>query len=294
MAYVLFTDSCCDLPLHYYEENEIKVVPLSCLIGNDTFEDRMVTDEQFHTFYQRVRGGEMPSTTQVNADQFINMFEPALAQGNDVLYVGFSSALSGTFNSARLAREELSEKYPDRKIISLDSACASMGQGLLLYQANLLKKQGKSIDEVAEWIEQNKLNLHHWFTVDDLHHLHRGGRVSGAAAVVGTLIGIKPVLHVDNQGRLIPQEKVRGRKRALKALVDHMEQSGTDIGKSPIFISHGDCLEDAQAVAEMIKQRFGATAEMINYIGPVIGSHSGPGTVALFFMGQNREAHIKK
>lgn len=294
MSYVLFTDSCCDMPQQYYAEHDIRVIPLSCLIGGDSFLDQMTTDEEFHAFYQRIRSGEMPSTTQVNAEQFITAFEPVLAAGQDMLYIGFSSALSGTFNSARLACKELSEKYPERKILSLDSACASMGEGLLVHQAAQLKKQGKSIDEVAAWVEDNKLNLQHWFTVDDLHHLHRGGRVSGAAAIMGSLIGIKPVLHVDDHGRLIPQEKARGRKRALKALADHMEQSGADIGRTPIFISHGDCVDDARAVADMIRERFGATVDNIHYIGPVIGAHAGPGTVALFFMGKHRQAHLRK
>lgn len=294
MSFTLFTDSCCDMPQSYYAQNDIHVVPLSYLIGNDTFPDTMATDAQYHAFYERVRSGEMPSTTQVNADQFQRAFEPELKAGRDVLYVGFSSALSGTFNSARIAREQLTQDYPDRKIYTVDSTCASMGQGLLVHQVMQQRDAGWELEKVVAWIEENKLNVNHWFTVDDLHHLRRGGRVSGAAAVVGTLIGIKPVLHVDNQGRLIPQEKVRGRRRALKALVDHMEEMGTDIGKSPVFISHGDCREDVQVVVDLIKERFGIGVEAIHYVGPVIGSHSGPGTVALFFMGKNRESHLKK
>lgn len=294
MPYTLFTDSCCDMPQNYYAENGIHVLLLDYLISGHTFTDNMSSPEEFHRFYQQVRAGEMPTTVQINTSQFIAAFEPVLRQGEDVLYIGFSSALSGTYNSARLACEDLRERYPERKITVIDSVSASMGQGLLVHQVAQLKKQGESFDAVAQWVEDNKCNLHHWFTVDDLHHLHRGGRVSATSAVAGTMLDIKPVLHVDNKGRLIPQTKTRGRKKALRTLVDYMESLALDIGRTPVFISHGDCLEDALTLAEMIHERFDVAVDMIHFIGPIIGSHSGPGTVALFFMGKNREAHLPK
>ncbi|MEA4847258.1 MAG: DegV family protein [Clostridiaceae bacterium] len=294
MSYTLFSDSCCDLPQSYYTENDIHVITLDCKVSDDIFADCMVSPEEFHRFYQRIRNGEPCTTAQINIAQYLAAFEPDLNQGRDVLYIGFSSALSGTYNSARLACEELCERYPERKIAVIDSVSASLGQGLLVHQAMLLKKQGKSFDEVVQWVEENKRNLHHWFTVDDLHHLHRGGRISGAATVMGTLINVKPVLYMDNMGRLIPREKVHGRRKSLKALLDHMEDLALDIGGTPIFVSHGDCPEDAMMLVSMIRERFGVDVDMINYIGPVIGSHSGPGTVALFFMGKNREAYLQK
>lgn len=290
MSFALFTDSCCDMPTHYCKEHHIHVIPMSYLVNEEAFQDQMGTAQEYHDFYQRIRNGEMPSTTQVNVGEFITAFEPILANGQDILYIGLSSALSGTLNSARLAREQLQAQYPDRTIVSIDSASASMGQGLLVHQAMLLRQKGESIYQVAQWVEQNKLRVQLWFTVDDLNHLYRGGRLSRAAALMGTIAGIKPVLHLDAQGRLVPKDKVRGRKRALKALVDKMQQFATPDEQSPVFISHGDCADDAQAVADLVQAQFGICVDRIHFIGPVIGAHSGPGTVALFFMGEHRQA----
>jgi len=294
MSYTLYSDSCCDLPQSYCAENGIRVLPLTYRIGSETFIDNMNSPEEFHRFYQRLREGEMPTTSLVSTDQFLTAFESALRQGEDVLYIGFSSALSGTYNSARLAYEEMRERYPERKIAAIDSTCASLGQGLLVHQAALLKEQGKSFEEVVRWTEENKRNVHHWFTVDDLHHLSRGGRLSGAAAALGTFIHIKPVLFFNDEGRLVLHEKVLGRTRSFRTLVDHFGEFLPDSGKTMIFLSHGDCPEDAQAVAGMIRERFGVDVDRINYLGPVTGTHSGPGTVALFFMGKSREASPQK
>ena len=212
-----------------------------------------------------------------------------LQQGTDVLYLAFSSGLSGTYNASRLMFEELAEQYPERKVVTVDTLAASMGEGLLVYLAVQQKKQGKSLEEVAKWVEDNRLKLSHWFTVDDLNHLKRGGRVSGAAAFFGTMLNIKPVLHVDDEGHLIPMEKVRGRRQSLDALVDHMAKTGIDNAHQTVFISHGDCQSDVEYVADQIRRRFGTKDIHTNYIGPVIGTHSGPGTVALFFLAQNRD-----
>ena len=215
-------------------------------------------------------------------------FEHVVAAGNDVLYLGFSSGLSGTYNAGAVAAAELSEKYPDRKIFAVDTLCASLGQGLIVYSAAKMSENGAAIEEVRDFVENNKLNLCHWFTVDDLFFLKRGGRVSAATAVMGTMLSIKPVMHVDNAGKLINVEKARGRKAAIEALLRNMRDSHTDIKDQPVFISHGDCLEDAQYLADRIKEEFGVEVAVIDYVGPVIGAHSGPGTLALFFYGKQR------
>ena len=228
------------------------------------------------------------STNAVNVAQYVEALEPLLQAGKDVLVLAFSSGLSTTYNSSRLAVEELSAKYPERKLYTVDTLCASLGQGLLVWYAARERDRGHSIEEVRDWIEEHRLNICHQFTVDDLHFLKRGGRISAATAVVGTMLQIKPVLHVDDEGHLINIGKARGRQAALKALVDKMEQTALDSGSLTVFISHGDCLEDAQTVAEMVKKRFGVEDVYINYVGPVIGAHSGPGTVALFYAGTER------
>ena len=220
--------------------------------------------------------------------QYTEALEPLLQEGRDVLVLAFSSGLSATYSSSVIAVEDLREKYPDRKLYTVDTLCASLGQGLLVYLAAQQRAQGKSIEEVRDWAEANKLKLCHQFTVDDLHFLKRGGRISATTAVVGSMLKIKPVLHVDNEGHLINIGKARGRAASLKALVDKMEQTAIDPGDQTVFISHGDCLEDAQMVAQMVRDRFGVQNVYLNYVGPVIGAHSGPGTLALFYVGIER------
>ena len=235
-----------------------------------------------------LRSGKTSTTTQINIEVFKEEMRPYLEKGLDVLYLGFSSGLSSTFNSARLAAAELTEDFPDRKIIIVDTLAASMGEGLLVYHAAMKKKQGMSLEETAAFVEENKLHLAHWFTVDDLNHLKRGGRVSGAAALIGTMLNIKPVLHVDDEGHLIPVDKVRGRRNSLAELVSHMEKTAISPSEQTVFISHGDAPEDAQYVEKLVRERFGVKTVYINPIGPVIGTHSGPGTVALFFLASKR------
>lgn len=241
-------------------------------------------------FYQRMRQGSMPTTSQANTEETMDIWKPILDDGKDILHLAFSSGLSGSFNSARIAAEELRQEYPDRRIIVIDSLCASLGEGLFVDYAVEMKKAGKDMEEIADWLEKHKLNFCHVFTVDDLNHLYRGGRVSKAAAVLGTMINIKPVLHVDNEGHLIPLGKVRGRKKSLIKLVDMMEER---IGswkdrQTKIFISHGDCREDAEFLKQLVQERFGYQEFLINIIGATIGTHSGPGTLALFFLGDYR------
>ncbi len=229
----------------------------------------------------------MSSTVQINNTEFVDYFEPFLKEGLDILYIAFSSGLSGTYQASAIAKDELKYKYPDRKIFIFDSLCASMGEGLFVYYAAKLRQKGESIENVYEWLETNVLKVNQWFTVNDLFHLKKGGRVSTAAAVFGTVLGIKPVLHVDNAGKLIPVEKVRGRKASLDNLVKKYEELAINPKEQIVFISHGDCEEEAKYVGDAIK-KFGCKEVCIGQIGAVIGSHSGPGTIALFFMGKNR------
>ena len=237
-----------------------------------------------------MRTGSMPTTSQVNPQSARALFEPYLKDGKDILHIAFSSGLSGTFNSCRIAAEELKEEYPKRRILVIDSLSASLGQGLLVYLAQNKKEKGSDIDEVAEWVETHKKNIVHLFTVDDLDHLYRGGRVSRTTAVLGGMLNIKPILHVDDEGKLIPIGKVRGRKKSLLELADLMDRKIGSYAKScnTIFISHGDCREDAEFLAKKIKEKYKITTELINDVGAVIGAHSGPGTMALFFLGDVR------
>ena len=285
--YVIVTDSSADLPASLVQELGVEVLPLSFTVQGKTYhnypDDREMDPK---VFYKMLRDGEMATTSAVNVAEYTNMLEPLLQAGKDVLVLAFSSGLSTTYQSSVIAVNELSEQYPDRKIYTVDTLCASLGQGLLVWHAIQEQKKGKSIEEVRDWVEENKLHLCHWFTVDDLHFLKRGGRISAATAVVGTMLSIKPVLHVDDEGRLISMGKARGRGASLTALVDHMEQTVTDV--DTVFISHGDCLADAEKVAADVKKRFGTRDVVINTIGPVIGAHAGPGTVALFFLGTKR------
>lgn len=285
--YVIVTDSSADLPAGLVRELGVEVIPLSFTIQGKTYrnypDDREMDPR---VFYQMLRSGEMATTSAANAFEFTAVVEPILQAGKDVLILAFSSGLSTTCQSARLSAQELSEKYPERKVYAVDTLCASLGQGLLVWHAVQEKNKGKSIEAVREWVEENKLRLCHWFTVDDLHFLKRGGRISAATAVVGSMLSIKPVLHVDDEGHLINVGKARGRGASLTALVDKMEETAIDV--DTVFISHGDCLADAEKVKDMVEERFGTREIVINHVGPVIGAHSGPGTLALFFLGTQR------
>ena len=230
----------------------------------------------------------MATTSAVNVSDFTETIEPHLKEGRDVLVVAFSSGLSATCHSAQIAAQELSEQYPERKVYVVDSLCASLGQGLLVWYAARMKNEGRGIGAVRDWLEENKLHLCHWFTVDDLHFLKRGGRISSATAVLGTMLSIKPVMHVDDEGHLTKVGTARGRNASRKALVDHMAETAIDPAGQTVVISHGDCEEDANKVAEDVKRRFGVQTVVLNNVGPVIGAHSGPGTVALFFLGRHR------
>lgn len=288
-GYQIITDSNTDFSPALAQELGVVIIPMEFTLSGASYlqypDERDLSNK---SFYERIAAGETTTTNQINAATFIETFERYLQAGIDVLYIGFSSGLSGTFNGSRLVAQDLSQKYPDRRILAVDSLAASMGEGLLVYHAVMQQRAGRTIDEVASWVETNRNRLAHWFTVDDLNFLKRGGRVSGAAALFGTMLGIKPVLHVDDEGHLIPVEKVRGRKNALDALVNHMAKTVEHPEEQVIFISHGNAPKDAEYIAEQVKSRFAVQNIYINYIGPVIGSHSGPGTVALFFLGNSK------
>ena len=285
----LLTDSTADLPASLVEELDLQVYPMAFVLEEKAYRDYPDGRElDIHAFYESLRHGKMSSSSQINQQQMVDWVSPFLENGEDVLYLAFSSGLSGTYQSARLAQEELRERFPDRTFTVVDSLCASMGEGLLAYYAATMRQQGCTLEETAAWLEKDKLRLCHWFTVDDLHHLKRGGRVSPATAVVGTMLNIKPVLHVDDNGHLIPMEKVRGRRQSLEALVRHMKETIENPEEQMIFISHGDCPQDAEYVASRIRETMTVRDIRIHTIGPVIGTHSGPGTVAVFFLGSHR------
>lgn len=287
-GYVITTDNNSDLPEELYQKYQVGCTYLSYSIDGRTHtkEDFLPTAE----FYARMRAGAMPTTAQVNPEAARALMEPYLIEGKDILHIAFSSGLSGSYASCCVAAEDLSEKYPQRKILVVDSLCASLGQGLLVYHAVKLREAGKSMEEVVQWLESHRKNLVHLFTVDDLDYLHRGGRVSKATAIVGGMLNIKPVLHVDDEGKLVAIGKVRGRKKSLQALVDGMRERIGSYASScdTIFISHGDCEEDARYVEKKVKDIYPIQTVVINYVGATIGAHSGPGTVALFFMGDVR------
>jgi DegV family protein with EDD domain len=285
---VLIVDSNCDLPLSYIKKSNIVPLFIKVLFKGIETEDDFGQTLTYKEFYNSVKNGEIPSTSQINSFTFIEEFKRLIKEGKSIIYIGISSALSGCTNSATIAKNEILIDNPLADISIIDSKSASLGCGLLCYYAMEMLNAGNSKDTVVKWVEENKLKLNHWFTVDDLHHLKRGGRVSSTAAIVGTLLDIKPVLHVDNEGRLIPVFKVKGRKKSIKALMEKFEERAVDIENQVISISHGDCLEDAEFLKKLILEKYIVKDVIINEIGPAIGSHSGPGTVALFFFGAAR------
>jgi len=287
--YKIVTDSTTDLSAEMVDNLGLHIIPMHYTIdGRDYINTPDERDLSSHDFYEMLRAGKTSMTAQINGEAFKDEVRPYLNSGMDILYLCFSSGLSSTYNSIHIASLDLKKDFPERKIIIIDTLAASMGEGLIAYHAAMRQKQGMSIGDVASWVEENKLHLAHWFTVDDLNHLKRGGRVSGAAALVGTVLNIKPIMHVDDEGHLIPLEKVRGRRKSLEELVAHMEKTAINPAEQTVFISHGDAPEDAQYVEQLVRERMGVKTIYINSIGPVIGTHSGPGTMALFFLATQR------
>lgn len=284
--YVITTDSTVDLSKEFLNEKEITVLSLSYILDGVTYKDMGgLTGKEF---FDKLRNGSLPTTSQINPEEAKETFEQIVKEGKDILHIAFSSGLSGTYNSCRIAAEDLMEEYPESKVIVIDSLCASMGEGLLLYKAIELKEEGKSLEELADWVEANKLHICHNVTVDDLFHLHRGGRISKATAVLGSMVKIKPIIHMDNEGKLVVIGKERGRKKSITNLVDRMEKQMGEYDNSTCMITHGDCEEDALYLKTLLEERFGVKKAIIHGIGSVIGSHTGPGVLAVFFMGAER------
>ena len=284
--FVIVSDSTVDLPKEYLQAKQVPIISLSYIMDGVTYEEM---DGLSHKeFFEKLRTGSLPTTSQINPEQAREALEPLAKEGKDILYIGFSSGLSGSYNSVRMAAEDLKEEYPDINIITIDSLCACMGEGLLLYKALELKERGMSMKEIVEWVEANKLHICHNVTVDDLNHLHRGGRISRTTAVVGSMIKIKPIIHMSDEGKLVVIGKERGRKKSLISIVDRMEKQMQGYDNEIVMITHGDCIEDAEFVKKQVEERFGIHNVMINGIGSVIGSHTGAGVVAVFFMGDKR------
>ncbi|MGB4588936.1 MAG: DegV family protein [Clostridiaceae bacterium] len=287
--YVIITDSTSDLPIEIINALGIYVVPMPfTLSGVNYLHYPDGRELDINEFYARLRLGDESFTTLINTQSYIEYFEPIINAKNHILYISFSSALSGSYNSSLLAANELMEKYPKSKIICIDSKAASLGEGLLVYSAAMKKEEGFELEELGEWITNNRSQLCHWFTVADLNYLKRGGRVTAMSATVGTALNIKPILHVDDEGYLKLIDKVRGRKRALKSLVDHMIETSINPEEQTIFIGHGGNLYDSELLVELIKDKINVKNVIINNIGPTIGTHSGPDTIALFFFGSKR------
>ena len=285
--YRIMTDSSCDLPEEFVREYELRVLPLRVTLGEETyFNEPGAVDS--HTFYEKLRAGVPAKTSAVNTQAFLDAMKEELDAGRDVLYIGFSSGLSGTYSAGEMAAQSLRPQYPDRKILTVDSLCASLGQGLLVHLCVQKKREGLPIEQVAQFAEDTKLHIGHWFTVTDLHHLHRGGRVSATVAILGTALQIKPVMHMDDAGTLKNVTKARGRKAALKALAQRLADTATDPADQTVFICHGDCLDDAEYTAEQIRALVPVKDIIINYVGPVIGAHTGPGVISIFFVGTHR------
>ena len=289
MAMVILTDSTCDLPLSYIQDNKIEFLGLTVLIDNKEVLDDLGKTLTYEDFYAHLRTGQTTSTSQVNTHSFTEMFLKHIKNGDSIIYIGLSSALSGTHNSANIAKAEVLEQYPMADISIIDTLSVCGGLGLLVHYASQMSKTGKSKEEIVSWIERNKLRVVHLVTVDDLEHLKRGGRLSGASAFVGSLLNIKPLLFVDDSGKLAPYDKARGRKKAIRNLVDMLEKHIQFSKDQTIFINHGDCLEEAKQLENWIREKLPVKNVIISMVGTTVGSHSGPGTLALFFLGDTRK-----
>ena len=287
--YIIITDSTSDLPQNIIDEIDIKVIPMTFEIEGKSYMNYPDNSElDPHEFYEMLRKGENAVTSLINTMTFIEWFEPMIKEGLEILYIAFSSALSGTCNASQVAAEMLMEKYKDSKIICVDSKCASMGEGLLVRYAAIQRDKGMGIDELHQWLLDNRLHICHWVTVDDLNHLKRGGRINPLTATIGTALNMKPIIHVNDEGSLVPVSNVRGRKKSLHVLVDHMAETAINPEEQVVFIGHGDNYEDALQLEKLVREQLKVRDVVIGIIGPVIGSHSGPGTMALFFLGTKR------
>lgn len=286
-TYKIITDSTCDLPSTVIKELDVHVIPMEYILdGVSHFQDLEDEGEKTASFYGSLREGKVSSTSMINTARFMGVFEPYLKAGQDILHVSFSSALSGSYNASRMAAEELKELYPERQILVLDSIAASIGQGLLVYHAVLKKRQGMSLEELYEWLEENKKKICHWFTVEDLMHLKRGGRINALSANIGTALNIKPILSVNMEGELVNLGKVMGRKKSLSELIVKMKSCAETAENQVVIIGHGDSLKDAEFLSTKLKNELHVKEVIMTQIGPIIGSHTGPGMIGLTFVGE--------
>jgi DegV family protein with EDD domain len=287
--YVIFTDAASDLPAKLIDKHNIHVIPMHFEIAEKSYHHYPDGRElAYSRFYEMLRSGSMARTSQINNSDFWEYFEPVLKGGFDIIYIAFSSGLSGTYQASVIAAEELMDRYPGQKVYCVDSRCASAGQGMLVYNAALKKYEGLGIDELHDWVLKNCNHLCHWFTVNDLNYLKRGGRLSASSAIVGTMLSVKPILHVDGEGHLVLSGKIRGRRKSLKELIDRMKEFCIKPEKQTVFIGHGDCLNDAEILSAMVKRELVIKDVIINDIGPIIGSHTGPDFIGLFFFGSEK------
>lgn len=287
--YIIVTDATSDIPNEMANELNVKVVPMSFSLGEKNYNHYPDYRElDIKTFYDKQRAGQTSLTTQINVAVYLDFFEEIIKSDKDVLYISFSSALSSTYQSSVLAAKELNEKYPDFKIITIDSKAATLGETLLVKVAAQKKSEGMNIEDLSKWVDENHLKVCHYFTVDDLNHLKRGGRMTAMTAFIGTALDIKPILHVNDEGKLIPLDKVRGRKKALKVLFNYLAELSENLEEQTVFIGHGDCIEDARYLESLIKEAYKVKEVIIHPIGPIIGSHTGPGAITLFFLGKHR------
>lgn len=288
MDIVIITDSCSDLPLSYIKEHNLPIINYTYNNQGTEFIDDLGQTISHKEFYDLIREGAMPTTSQINSQIFYDGFESYIKEGKAVIFISFSSALTGSVNNAIMARHMILENYPDADLTIVDTRAASLGQGLLVHYALEMLEGGSSKEEIVTWLEENKLRLNHWFTVSDINHLRRGGRISGAAAFVANIVDIKPVLGIDDSGSLIPIHKTKGRKRAIRMLIDKFEEYAINPQEQVVAISHADSPEDANLLADRIKRKFNVKDIIIGNIGPTIGSHAGPDTLALFFLAERR------
>ena len=289
MDYVIITETTADLPLSLIKELDVRVLPLGYVVdGKEYGDEPSENDLMIKGFYRMLKEGKHSSTSQINSAVFEEVFEEYFESGKDILYLAFSGALSGTVQQARIAADELKDKFPDRKIVIVDTLCASLGEGLLVYYTAKKRDSGASLTEAADYAETLKHKICHWFTVDDLMYLKRGGRIPATTAILGTVMQIKPVMHMDNEGHLANVTKARGRKASLIALAEKALTTSTDLPSQTMFICHGDCYDDAKFVADYIRERSAVKDIIINYVGPVIGAHTGPGVISVFFVGTHR------
>jgi len=290
MKTVLLVDSSCDLPLEFIEKSKVETIGLMCHFKGEEYEDDFGKTLKYEEFYEAMRQGERPSTSQINSYRFYEKFKELVEKNKEIVYLAFDSAISGTFNSAEVARMQVLEEYPKASIKIIDTKCASIGEGIVIYCAWKALQSGKTGEEIIKWAEENCKNMNHWFLVENLFHLKRGGRLSMSKAVVGTLLNIKPVIFVNENGELVNIINIRGRKKAIRFLVDKLKERGNDFENMVVGISHGDCHKDAEYLKDIIKDELGVKEIIINYVGPVIGSHVGPGMLSLcFFSGEGRK-----